>query len=45
MRLVMASHVGKVNATIILPQYTGVFNKTLGLPCKYKIQKSYQNPD
>ena len=41
----MASHAEGVNAMTVLPQCTEVFGKTLGLPCKHKIQESYRNPD
>ena len=36
-----ATHVEGVNATTVLPQCTGVFSKTLGLPCRYQIQESF----
>lgn len=41
----MASHAERVNVTIILSKYIKVFSKTLCLPCKIKIQKSYRNLD
>ena len=40
----MATHAVGVNATTVLPQCTGVFSKTLGLPCRHQIQESFRNP-
>lgn len=33
----IASHIVDIIAFLVLPQYTGIFTKTLGLLCKYKI--------
>ena len=41
----IATHAKDVNATTVLPECTGVFTKTLGLPCKHKIQESFRDPD
>lgn len=41
----MATHAAGVNATTVLPQSTGVFRKTLGLPCKHQIQESFRHPN
>lgn len=41
----MAAHMSGVNANSVLLPCTGVFTKTLGLPCKHKIQESLRNPD
>ena len=41
----IATHAKGVNATTVLPEYTSVFTKTLGLPSKYKIQESFRDPD
>ncbi len=41
----IATHAKGVNATTVLPEYTGVFTKTLVLPCKHKIQESFLDPD
>ncbi len=38
----IATHAKGVNTTTVLPEYTGVFTKTLGLPCKHKIQESFE---
>ncbi len=35
------THAKSVNATTVLPECIGVFTKTLGLPCKHKIQESF----
>ena len=41
----IATHAKGVNATTVLPECKGVFTKTLGLPCKHKIQESFRDPD
>lgn len=41
----MSSYTYCVTAHSVLPQCTGVFTKTLGLPCKHKIQQSIRDPD
>ncbi len=41
----IANHAKSVNATTVLPECTGVFTKTLGLPCKHKIPESFRDPD
>lgn len=37
----VATHAVGVNFTTVLPQCTGVFSKTLGLPCRHQIQESF----
>ena len=41
----IVTHAKGDNATTVLPKCTGVFTKTLGLPCKHKIQESFRDPD
>ncbi len=41
----IATYAKGVNATTVLPECKGVFTKTLGLPCKHKLQKSFWDPD
>ncbi len=41
----IATHAKSVNVTTVLPECTGVFTKTLGLPYKHKIQESFIDPD
>lgn len=40
----MASHAVGITVLLVLPQCTDVFTKTLGLPCKHKIQQSICKP-
>lgn len=42
---IMAAHMSGVDASSVLLPCTGVFTKTLGLPCKHKIQESLRYPD
>lgn len=41
----MATHALGVDANSVLVPCTGVFTKTLGLPCKHKIQDSFRHLD
>ncbi len=41
----IATYARDVNATTVLPECKSVFKKTLGLPCKHKIQESFRDPD
>lgn len=41
----MATHALGVNADSVLVPCTGVFTKTLGLPCKHMIQDTFRHPD
>ena len=40
----MATHIIRVNATIVLTQYIEIFSKTLSLPFRHQIQESFRNP-